>query len=322
MPLFRLGTLESSPSATAVLAAVGTDPAVFFARHQAGDWGTVDERTRHANHFAVQHGHTMYAITSRYPLDTDTELVVMTAPDQSCTRLLLATEHQVHHISSQAGYALWAATYDQELNALIAVEAAQVEALVATIPMTSAIDVGTGTGRHALRLARRGVAVTAVDPSPAMLAVAQDKARRAGLPIHFQRAAIEEGLPYVTNQFDFLICALTLCHVADLHQALQECARVVRPGGSVLLTDIHPDVVAVGWKAMLRRPGMTYMLPYPGHTDTAYLDAVTTAGLTLRTVIEVPVREVPAGLMIEAVRHEFGDKRYCLLVLADKPAVS
>ena len=131
MPLFRLGTLESTPNATAVLTAAGMDPAVFFARHQAGAWGIVDERTRQANHFAVQHGHTMYAITSRYLLGPNTELVVMTAPDQSYTRLLLATEHQVHSISSRAGYTLWAATYDQELNALIAVETSRVEALVA-----------------------------------------------------------------------------------------------------------------------------------------------------------------------------------------------
>jgi hypothetical protein len=97
VPLFRLGTLESTPSASAVLAAVGTDPAVFFARHQAGDWGVVDERTRQANHFAVQQGHTMYAITSRYHLGPDTELVVMTAPDQSYTSLIMeAVKHVTH----------------------------------------------------------------------------------------------------------------------------------------------------------------------------------------------------------------------------------
>jgi hypothetical protein len=45
-------------------------------------------------------------------------------------------------------------------------------------------------------------------------------------------------------------------------------------------------------------------------------------GLTIRTVIEVPVRAIPAGLIIEAVREESGDKWYCLLVLADKPIES
>jgi hypothetical protein len=97
MPLFRIGTLESTLSATAVLTAAGMDPAVFFARHQAGDWGIVDERSRQANHFAIQHSHTMYAITSRYHLGPDTELVVMTAPDQSYTSLIMeAVKHVTH----------------------------------------------------------------------------------------------------------------------------------------------------------------------------------------------------------------------------------
>jgi ubiquinone/menaquinone biosynthesis C-methylase UbiE len=193
---------------------------------------------------------------------------------------------------------------------------------MATISIASAINVGTGTGRHALHIARRGIAVIAIDASPEMLAVAQDKAWHAGFTVHFQRAAIADGLPGATNQFDLLICALTLCRVADLHQAHQEYACAVRPGGSVLITDIHPNVVALGWKAMLRYPGMTYVLPCASHTRAAYLDAVTMAGLTIRTVIEVPVRAIPAGLIIEAVREESGDKWYCLLVLADKPIES
>lgn len=320
MALFDVGTIDITASAAAALAAVAIPPDVFLARHQAGDWGEVDDREQRANAFAVQQGHTMYAITSRYPLPTGASLLVMTAPDRSATRLLLTTEHEVYHVSSQEGYALWATTYDHERNALIAVEAQYVEALMAQLPILSAIDVGTGTGRHAVRLARQGVTVSAVDASPAMLAIAQQAAQRAGVTIDFRCAAIEDDLPYPTNQFDFLLCALTLCHVPSLPQALQECARVVRPGGAVLITDIHPEVVSMGWKATLRRPGVTYVLPYPGHTREDYLTAVITAGLTIHTVIEVLVRDIPTGYIIDPLRHEFGDKQYCLIVLAHKPA--
>jgi 2-polyprenyl-3-methyl-5-hydroxy-6-metoxy-1,4-benzoquinol methylase len=111
-------------------------------------------------------------------------------------------------VSTQTGYALWAATYDSENNALIALEEPYVDAIVATLPITTALDVGTGTGRHALKLARRGIEVTAIDQSPEMLAVAQDAARSAGLPINFRCASLDSGLPFEKHSFDVLVCAL------------------------------------------------------------------------------------------------------------------
>src|SRR3989442_5128240 len=139
MSLFRLGTIEITPAASATLAAVHADSATYLARHQQGDWGEVDEVTQQDN--------------------------------------ALAVEYPVRKVSTQEGYARWAATYDHEKNALIALEEPYVDAIVATLPITSALDVGTGTGRHALKLARRGIAVTAIDPSLEMLTVAQNSAR-------------------------------------------------------------------------------------------------------------------------------------------------
>ena len=72
---------------------------------------------------------------------------------------------EVREVSVQEGYALWAASYDQEANGLIALEQRQVERLLAPIPFTAVLDVGTGTGRHALQFARRGARVTALDQS-------------------------------------------------------------------------------------------------------------------------------------------------------------
>lgn len=241
----------------------------------------------------------------------------MTSPDQSSTLVLLESEMEVHEVNIAEGYARWAESYDNEINPLIAVEATLVEGLVREFPMRSAMDVGAGTGRHALSLAGRGVAVTAVDPSPEMLAIARRKAAAAGLHVDFHVAAIEEGLPAEDDQFDFLICALTLCHVADIDQAVRECARVVRPGGSILVTDIHPDVAnGLGWTVTLRRPGVTYKLEHPGHTRRDYIDAIGGAGCSVEKLIEIPVRDAPDGTIVEWARQAFADRRYCLVVLA------
>ena len=319
MPHFRLGDITVTDEAAAALSGVSSSAEPFLARHQAGDWGEVETRVAHANQFAVERGQTIYSITSRYPIDADSCLLVMTSPDQSSTLVLLASEMEVHEVGVAEGYARWAEFYDLELNPLIDVEGPLVESIVRDIPMESAIDVGAGTGRHTLALASRGVAVTAVDPSLEMLAMARQKAEASGLNIDFRLAAIEEGLPSEDSQFDFLICALTLCHVMDIAQAVRECARVVRSGGSILITNIHPDAVnGLNWGAKLRRPGATYILPNVGHTRSDYLDAIAAAGCSLMKLVEIPVRDAPVGTIVEWARHEFSDRQYCLIVLARK----
>src|SRR5690348_1626961 len=111
-------------------------------------------------------------------------------------------------VSTQEGYAIWASTYDSEQYPLIVVEEPRVTALISSLPITHALDVGTGTGRHALPLARRSIHVTAIDQSPEMLAHARQKAQREGLQIDFHLASLTDGLPFATGQFDFLINAL------------------------------------------------------------------------------------------------------------------
>src|SRR5262249_52642709 len=158
-------------------------------------------------------------------------------------------------------YALWAASYDQEANGLIYLEQRQVNRLLAPLSFTSVLDLGTGTGRHALQLARLGARVTALDQSPEMLAIARQAAHQEGLSIAFHLHSLEERLPFEDRQFDLVICALTLSHVPHLAQVLEECARVAQPEGHLLITDFHPDHTRYGWRTAFRRDGIKYQLP-------------------------------------------------------------
>src|SRR5579872_4910019 len=167
----------------------------------------------------------------------------------------------VQEVSTQEGYARWASSYDQQINALIVLEEAHVDQLLAQLPYSKVLDVGTGTGRHALKLARTGAHVTAIDQSAEMLAVAQQVAQHEHLTIDFQLASLEDGLPFAAQQFDLVICALMLCHVPDLAQAVQEFARVLKPGGHLLITDFHPDSVQYGWRTGFRQADINYFLP-------------------------------------------------------------
>lgn len=267
------------------------------------------------NNLAVQHDQTLL---SNYKLSDGTELVVVTTADRSRTLMLLETEYQRREVSTLEGYAVWASTYDQEKNTLIGVEEPYVDALLDTLAVTTALDVGTGTGRHALKLARRGIAVTAIDQSPEMLAVARQAASSEGLTIDFQLASIDEQLPFEAGQFDLLICALVLCHVPNLSPAIQEFYRVLRPSGFVLVTDFHPDANERGWRTAFVRLGATYTLPNAPHTRTDYVETLERTGFTLLRVVDALVDEIPDDYPAKALLQKQMGKTFCLVILAQK----
>jgi ubiquinone/menaquinone biosynthesis C-methylase UbiE len=228
------------------------------------------------------------------------------------------SETEFQEVSVQEGYALWAASYDQEKNGLIFVEERHVDRLLAQLPFTRVLDVGTGTGRHALKLARRGASVTAIDQSPEMLAVARQAAQRGGLPIDFQLTSLADGLPFEAHQFDLLISALMLSHMPNLAHALQEFARVLQVGGYLLMTDFHPVHTIYGWNTAFRRAGVKYRLPIMEHTRDDYLEAITASGLTILEVMDIPVGEAPDGYLPEEMLRTYADKPLCLIILAQK----
>jgi len=109
-------------------------------------------------------------------------------------------------------------------------------------PGDAALDVCTGTGELALVMAEqvgpRG-RVVGVDFTPEMLELAREKVRRRGLD---DRVVLEEGdalaLPYRDGTFDAAAMGFALRNVVDIERALAEMARVVRPGGRVLVLEL------------------------------------------------------------------------------------
>lgn len=147
------------------------------------------------------------------------------------------------------GYARWAETYDGP-NPLIAAEEPHVHTLLAPLvgPGVLALDAACGTGRHAAHLAANGCDVVGVDQSAEMLDVARSK-----LPAATFHQASLEALPFDSGTFDVATCALALCHLPDPTAAVVEIGRVLRPGGTLVITDPPPERRAAGRAGLLRR---------------------------------------------------------------------
>ena len=95
------------------------------------------------------------------------------------------------------------------------------------------LDVASGTGvvaRAALEATKNDVDVVSLDPSIGML--------RAGRSSVDKVQAKAESLPMASNHFDFLTIGFALRHFADLRGVFDECRRVLKPGGRLLILEL------------------------------------------------------------------------------------
>ncbi|MFD5096742.1 class I SAM-dependent methyltransferase [Amycolatopsis thailandensis] len=97
------------------------------------------------------------------------------------------------------------------------------------------LEVAVGTGLN-LPLYPDGIALTGIDLSDGMLAIARGRAERLGHPVTLNQADAHD-LPFDAGSFDTVVCTLGLCAIPDDGKALREMARVLRPGGRLILLD-------------------------------------------------------------------------------------
>ncbi len=126
-------------------------------------------------------------------------------------------------------------------------------------PGEQVLDVGCGTGTLAMEVARRvGRAgrVAGVDPGTEQIARARAKAARRNVPIEFQIGVIEQ-LPFPDQTFDVVFSTLMMHHLpAGLkRQGLAEIARVLKPGGRLIIADFKRKQERTGQAARFHAGG-------------------------------------------------------------------
>ena len=140
-------------------------------------------------------------------------------------------------------FADYAGKYDQEVYTQGTVgECDFIEKEIAGDKATRILDIGCGTGRHAIELARRGYSVTGVDLSAAQLRRAGEKAAALGLKLDLRRCDARE-LPFASEfQLAIMLCegAFPLMETDEMNfRILQGAARALQPGGKLIFTTLN-----------------------------------------------------------------------------------
>lgn len=147
--------------------------------------------------------------------------------------------------SPDQGYDLAAKFYDQKEKYLNSFEQNKILPLLGNIKDLEVLDVGAGTGRLSLQLAKGGAQVTALDVSSKMLDKIKKKftaARRdpavAGKKIQ-TIVADAESLPFENGSFDLVTSTFLIVHLKDPTRFFDEVYRVLKDGGKFVVTNIN-----------------------------------------------------------------------------------
>lgn len=189
-------------------------------------------------------------------------------------------------LPTKDGYDRWAEIYDEEVNPLVMIEEPEVAAALGDVSGLAILDVGCGTGRHAVRLASAGARVTGLDFSNGMLEKARAKA--GADRVRFVHQDASGVLPFEARSFDRVISCLVVDHVRDLAAFFGELRRVCRDDGLVVISVMHPAMMLKGVQARFNDPrtGARVLPQSVPNQISDYVMGALEAGLRIRRLSE------------------------------------
>jgi ubiquinone/menaquinone biosynthesis C-methylase UbiE len=198
------------------------------------------------------------------------------------------------------GHRVWSSSYDQALNPLLALEQRLLLPELRPLEGQRLLDVGCGTGRWIEMARERGALVAGVDLTPRILEAAGRKPRSSGRVVLGDAAQ----LPFVSAGFDVVVCSFVLGYLDHRDASIREMARVVRPGGRIIMSDLHPEALQRGWTSSFRHTQSVYEIERHRYSLEQIRAAACSQGLQEKKLIEAHFGEPERPIFVQAGKAE------------------
>ncbi len=147
-------------------------------------------------------------------------------------------------MENKAGYDLWAPIYDAYPNPTVALDDLCFPSYWQHLKFKNILEIGCGTGRHTHRIQNNGNKVTAIDLSSEMLRIARTKLKSGA--VEFIEGDFMKLNHLRENNFDAVISSLVIEHIACLDEFFLKVNKILKIGGEVYLSEVHPARAADG----------------------------------------------------------------------------
>ncbi len=186
------------------------------------------------------------------------------------------------NVSPLEGHRIWAATYDESPNPMLALELRTLLPRLGDLRGQKFVDAACGTGRWLAEACSRGASAAGVDLSLEMLARAK---QRTGLRAAIACADLLHP-PLPDGWADVAVCAFSLAYVPAIRDAVRGLARLLKPGGRLYISDIHPEGRRRGWTRSFRSGDEVYQIDHHFYRLEDLAKAGADAGLILTSLLE------------------------------------
>ena len=182
-------------------------------------------------------------------------------------------------------YQAWSKIYDSNENATRDLDQVCLQQAGLPLDGSHVLELGAGSGKNTQFLAQHACHVTALDFSPEMLALAREKV--TGANVTFIEQDITRPWPLMDASMDGIVSNLVLEHIADLKPVFKACKRVLKPGGWLYLSELHPYRQLKGGQARFEDNGKTTFVTAHLHNVMDYIKPALSLGFELITINEV-----------------------------------